>query len=461
MIKEIFLKEIREHINTNKMIIAYVIILILFITNSFFFIMGYRNDLIEYQRIFNENKELIKKNSNNLMELTFTDQKVTYPPANLGFISEAMEKNLPNGLSINFFSVSNPEYYKKTNLFFSDSQTLDWNNILIMFVSFICIFLSYNSFSGEKVEGTLKLIMSNSVNRSHILLGKYLGICFVVFLPILAGILINLIIFLLSPEIALSWNHYFCIILFLIAAWLFISLNICIGVLISTLTTKPIISLSFIILVWLFLFIVLPSVGWVIAEKSIVVESINNINDQISSENMALGGSMWSDQWKTPTPEVLANKDLFAKMTEKTNRTWNKYRVSLFNQTDYGIVLTKISPFQTFRFLSEKIADNGYFRYRNFYNQVKEFHRSFREFIVSKDKLDPDSYHLIWSMKYYSMGFMSNKPVLFKEIPTFEYKSPSFFQTFLSVKFEFFILILWNIVIFFATLYSLTKYDVR
>ena len=344
MIKVIFIKEVRSHISSNKMIIAYAIILTLFIANSLIFIKDFKDSRIQHQKIVTDNLEAIKKNSGNLWNLTFTDQKLAYPPSVLGFMSEAWEKNLPNGIKLNFFTTSNPEYYKKEDSFFSESEALDWNNILILFVSFICIFFSYDAFSGEKVEGTLKLMMSNSVSRTHIILGKYLGICFVTLLPLLAGAIMSSIILLLSPVIQLSWNHFFDIIYYLFAASLFISLNVCIGMLLSTLTSRPIVSLSFVILVWIVFSIVIPGIGWVIAKKTVPIESLNSINDKLSIETKALGGSFWNGHWKTPTPEVLANKNYFDKVDEIVNKTWNDYRNSLFNQVNSGIAFSKISP---------------------------------------------------------------------------------------------------------------------
>jgi ABC-type transport system involved in multi-copper enzyme maturation permease subunit len=443
------------------MIIAYAIILTLFIANSLIFIKDFKDSRIQHQKIVTDNLEAIKKNSGNLWNLTFTDQKLAYPPSVLGFMSEAWEKNLPNGIKLNFFTTSNPEYYKKEDSFFSESEALDWNNILILFVSFICIFFSYDAFSGEKVEGTLKLMMSNSVSRTHIILGKYLGICFVTLLPLLAGAIMSSIILLLSPVIQLSWNHFFDIIYYLFAASLFISLNVCIGMLLSTLTSRPIVSLSFVILVWIVFSIVIPGIGWVIAKKTVPIESLNSINDKLSIETKALGGSFWNGHWKTPTPEVLANKNYFDKVDEIVNKTWNDYRNSLFNQVNSGIAFSKISPFQVFRFLGDKVADNGFPRYNNFYNQLKNYHQTYRDFIILKDKGDQQSHHLIWANEYCTSGFMSKKSVSYEEVPKFEYKIPFFVQTINATKWELLILLLWNMILFTGVSFAFIRYDVR
>ncbi len=461
MTKVIFLKEVHSHLSSNKSIIAYTIILILFIVNSLIFNSYYKASLIQHQKTVNDNLDFIKRNSGNLWQLTFTNQKLVFPPSVSGFISEAWEKNLPNGLTSSYFSISNPESYKKEDLFFSESEAMDWNNILILFVSFICIFFSYNAFSGEKIEGTLKLMMSNSISRSHIILGKYLGICFVIVVPLLAGIIISIIIFLISPAIQLSWTHVLDIIYYLFAASLFISLNVLIGMLVSTFTPKPIISLSYVILVWLVLSIVIPGIGWVIAKQTVPVESLNSINSKLMTEIMAFGGSNWSDNWTTPTTEVLINKEHFNKQTEITNKIWADYRNSLFTQVKTGIVFSKISPFQVFRFIGEKIADNGFYRYSNFYEQVKNYKMSFMQFVIDEDKADADSYHLIWAMPHYTVRFMSTKPVIYTDVPIFIYRDPSFIQKFEATIWDMFILVMWNLILFAGIFFAFIKYDVR
>ncbi len=461
MIKEIFIKEFRDHIGSSKMIIAFTIIVTLMIVNCLGFMKDFSDSTTLYQKLNIETREALKNNSGNLWQLTFTNQRFIYPPSILGFLAAGYQKHLPNGLHMHFFGISNPEYFKKENIFVSGSMDLDWNNILIFFVSFICIFFSYNTFSGEKINGTLKLMMSNPVSKRQVIIGKYLGICFIVFIPFIIGVIITILVFLFSHVIQLSLYQFTGIIYYLFAAALFISLNVLIGMLISTLTSRSIVSLSLVMLIWLVFSIVVPGIGWIISKKTTPVESLNSINDRLSSEMIALGGSRWDDRWKTPTPEVLANKNHFDKATEISNRIWNNYQNSLFAQAKSGISVSKISPFQVFRFLGEKVADNGFFRYINFYNQVKDYHLVYKDFIINKDKTDKDSYHLIWNYRYHTVRFMSVKPVSFEEIPKFEYKDISNLEKIGNTKWELFILIIWNVLLFAGVFYAFVRYDVR
>ena len=461
MIKEIFFKEVRDHIGSSKMIIAFTIIMILFLVNSLVFVKGFSEDTIEYQKINNETQNRIKNGAGNLWQLTFTRQKLVYPPSLMGFMAEGFEKQLPNGMQMDFFSISNPEYYRKKDLFLSGAMTPDWNSILIFFVSFICIFFSYNAFSGEKFNGTLKLIISNPVSRSHVIMGKYFGICFITFIPVLAGVLITITVFVLSPVIQFSSYYISGITYYMFAAILFISLNVFIGMLVSALTSNPVFSLSLVILIWLVFSIVLPGVGWIVSKKAVPVASLSRINDKLLSESKALGGSYWDDRWKTPTPEVLENKAYFDQQDKIINQIWNEHRNSLHAQVSLRIAISMTSPFQVFRFLSERISDNGYYRGENFYDQIKDYHLIYKEFIVNKDNLDKDSYHLIWHMPRGAMKFMSDKSVSYEEIPKFEYKSPSLFQKIVDSKWELFILMVWNVFLITGVFLAFARYDVR
>ena len=461
MINKIFIKEVQDQIFSNKMIIVSITIVALFLVNSLVFIKDFSDQTKQYQKINVKTQDALKNSSGNLWQLTFNTQKLTYPSSPLGFIAEGNKKQLPDGVQIDFFRISNPEYYQNGDVILPSSMALDWNNILILLISFVCIFFSYDTFSGEKMNGTLKLMMSNPVSRNQLIMGKYLGICFILFLPFITGVIITVLVLLLSPAIQLSTYQITGILYYVFAAILFISLNVFIGMLISALTSKPIVSLSLVLLVWLVFSIVVPGVGWIISQKTTPVESLNSINDQLSAEDRALGRSRWNGTWKTPTPEVLVNKDHFDKQTEISNRIWNNYRNSLFTQAKSGISVSDFSPFQVFRFLGEQIADVGFSRYQNFYSQVKNYHMGFKDFVIEKDKADKESFHLIWSMPYYTRNFMSLKPVNYEEIPKFEYQNPAFLQKFRGTRWGLLILLGWNVLLLIGIFFAFTVYDVR
>lgn len=468
MIKNIFLKEAHENLVTTKTMVSFIIIILLFIVNGFVFNLNYDKNFKKYSDIRNKNIENLRGTTENFVNLVFNDQQLIKPPSNIFFISEAEESVLPNGIQVNFFSETNPQFYKSKNVFFSAFNSIDWTYILIFFISFVCISLSYGAFSGEKVKGTLKLILSNYIGRWQMIIGKYLGILSITFIPVLIGIVISLIIVQFNPNISIAYNDIILILVYLIGVILFISLNIFLGFLISCLTSRPVISLSIVLILWIVFSIVIPNISWLLSKQFEPIPSISSLNE---TENRILDEAYdtekhsmaWNSSWqgKPPNETVMKRYTWVNERSRLSNDVWREYRNNIINQTKMAISLSKISPFAIFRFFGETISDNGFSGYSNFYNQAMNYKTTLRDFLIQKDQEDSDSYHLIWTEKWAARTFMSNKPVNFNEIPQFTYTRPSLHETLDNCKWDILLLALWNILLFTGTYVAFIRYDVR
>lgn len=220
---------------------------------------------------------------------------------------------------------------------------------------------------------------------------------------------------------------------------------------------------------WIIFSIVVPNIGWLIAKKVMSVPSISQLNElqQQKEHEIYLSGKYsryWESNWIGKPPNMILLKRV-AGSNEETklhNDIWRGYRNTIITQTNVAINLSKISPFSVFRFLGEKISDNGFSGYVHFYQQARNYQNSYQDFINQKDQADKESYHLIWDEnKWMIKSFMSTKPVNFDEIPQFEYKRPSFGRTLDNCKWDILILVLWNLVLFAGTFVAFVRYDVR
>ena len=237
------------------------------------FYIKYANDQSKFDREHIEAVDELRASSSALWNLLFHQQKLMKPPSKLAFISDAESHVLPNGMEFNYFVESQPQYYKGQNQYFSKFASIDWTFVLTYVISFICIAFSYSAFSGEKVKGTLKLMLSNPLSRSTLIVGKLIGISVCILIPLSVGILLNLLLVHLNPNIRLNASDYGHIALFLFAAVLFITFNILMGFIISCLTSRPIHSLNLVLILWIFLNIIIPSISWVAAKKMIDIPS--------------------------------------------------------------------------------------------------------------------------------------------------------------------------------------------
>lgn len=467
MTGQIFLKEVHEQILSFKSLISFVVILVLFVVNGFISGLEYHERQGEFEKVSSETSQALKEGSAVLSNLVHVEQRHIKPPSKLSLISNAEERNLPNAVIFDGFRIQTPGYIKEQNPLFSTFGTIDWTNILLVFMSFICLSFAYNAFSGEKVNGTLRLVLSNRINRWQIILGKWLGILAVVLIPLCIGFIVNLLIVVLSG-IDLDGGDFLLILYFLLVAILFLSLNILLGFLVSSLTSRPAVSLSICLVVWVILNIAVPSISWLTAKELIPVQSLARIQAREGEQSAELWRSDmyysgWNGAWmgQPPNELVLKRAALMDALDQLHAATWMDYVNNIFAQTRTGINISIISPYSLFRFTGEAISDNGYHGFVRFFSQARIYHDLYHEFLLDKDRADPDSYHLVVNEAWAFDSFMSGKPVEYSEIPMFRYNPPGLGEIFRDTLFDLVILILWNIFLFAGSFIAFVKYDVR
>ena len=129
----------------------------------------------------------------------------------------------------------------------------------------------------------------------------------------------------------------------------------------------------------------------------------------------------------------------------------------MIDQIEKARLTIHISPTGVFMNLSEKICNTGISRFKIFYQQVYNYRQQLKQFILDKDKADPDSPHLL---NEWHKVTISQKPIEAASIPRFQEKT-KLYKFFQNALFDFGILLLFNLVFFSLAYVSFLKYDVR
>jgi len=152
--------------------------------------------------------------------------------------------------------------------------------------SLVALAFTFNSISGEKQAGTLGLMLSYSISRSHILLSKIIGTYVSLLIPLAISLLFASIILELSQDISILLPQlYPSFLIILVVTLVFILTMVTLGVLISGMTQKPIISMTVSLFVWVIILLALPKVSPMLARIIYPVESEQVVN---SRKHMAL-----------------------------------------------------------------------------------------------------------------------------------------------------------------------------
>ena len=494
MVQHIFFKELQIALLNKRLVASCLALVILIVVGGVIFENRYRSMQREYEEfmlqegqgieaIMNSRQKSIdnakekgvdmsQERIDEILKLTVSDlifltRYISKEPSKLSFIA-SHNSSLPNGLEMDYFRISIPQTYSTYNQYFRSFVALDWANIIMYFLSFICLCFAYDAFSGEKQQGTLKLMLASSVPRRKILLGKLYALWCILLAPVVVGMVIHLLIVQWSASIVLVPADYGKIALFLLATTLFIGVNILLFFAISIFTPRASVSSIVCLLVWIVLVFVLPNTNWLIAGKLHPVPSIaeQNLREELLKKDahdktIRWSGFWWTD-WENRSEDVYKWKDMHDRKENIHREVWDEYRNSLFRQTEAGIALSKISPFMVFRFTGDRIADNNYYGYRNFEQQAVAYQDAFRSFIIDKDAADPQSRHLIWNDEWKGCrNYVSKEAINPNEAPVFNYQSPGISTLISGILADIALLLLWFGTMFGIVFYLFVRYDVR
>ncbi len=464
MLKEIILKEIRGHIYSLRFMLTHLLLVILMIISAFIFVGKYHQNMNDFRENLNENNSQLSKAAQKLCDVAFQEQILQIKPSVSELISEGGLKQLPNTFRMTAFQIQLPETIKRSNLMLPEFVDIDWTFIISVIVSFFSMLLVYDAVSGEKIAGTLRLLQSNSISRTTVILGKYIGALSAILIPLIFSVFINLLIVTLFGHIKFAAVHLVQILLFVIAVCLYVSIFIFIGLFVSSRTNNPVTSIIYLLLIWIILVILIPNSGGTIATKIFPIPTWKEVDRQIRHRGSEIGdahraryaqtfrwdGNPWAE-W-VPYRSRAVNE-----MAQARNSMMHEYMYQMIGQIEKAKLVTQISPASVFFNISELIANTGIQRFRKFYKQVYEYRLQFSQFIVDRDKDDPDSPHLL---NEWHKVTISQKPISFSELPQFEEKlvGKNFSQ---KAILGFGILMLFTMLFFAAAYVSFLRYDVR
>ena len=489
MIGHIAKKEIHHNLTTLRFALMIILLPLLMIANAL--IYGYGDDGY-ITRVNAYNKQIEKKLSHvethaaqSLGELAVMGPgDMPKRPSPLQFCANGSDEVIPRSVIMKEYGAASrssrggefESYAWKgpwtlrypLNSFDEGSATrrikIDWV-FIGMLMSFFAILFTFDAIAGERSSGTLSLIMSNTVSRGQVLLGKYLGAFLTLMVPLVIGILMNLLVIQLSGSLSFDSGTSLRILGMVGLFGLLVSIFIFLGLFFSSRVSNAITSLVWLLLTWVFLAFVFPNL------LGIFVGNLNPIPsvDEVSLRRKAQLEQS-SDQFQPwgARGEPLSSKLNQAPSTENpaATRRWATYFTTQkgietesidehidqqFRQVQLARDLTQISPIATFQYAMEGLANTGIVSYMNFVKQARRYRQVFIDFIKTEDQSDPESLHI-----YPVKEGLSQKPVDPDAVPVFTEQ-----VSYRSVLTQVGLLVLFNLLFFIMAQVSFLMSEVR
>lgn len=409
MIWKIAKKEFLLNLMTFKFAVGAVSCVALTVVFMPILAVDYRQRLETYSRNVADNEAELRK----VKVYRNITPTIYRPPAALSAFGSGMEKQLAGSAKIELEKV--PEMsvmQRKGNPYISLFAVFDVSLIFKIVISVLALLVSYDVISGEREQGTLKLMLSGVTARWQMLLGKILGGLVTLSVPVAITFVTAAVVLLFSPLVVLSGSDWLRIGLMFVASLGFTLVMYLLGLLFSCLAKRSAVSMVLGLFVWVIVAIVIPNAsahlairlrplesqekrdGRMLSLKKDLASELGNIKVDFSAalitsdESDAFGGyyakrrdSFWLNA------EQKLNALTIPVRLRYADKFWDLEHSDLnsfFAQKNLACRLSRISPISTYENVMAILAGTDLNGFQHFINQVRTHRNEVVEYLRSK-----------------------------------------------------------------------------
>jgi len=369
---------------------------------------------------------------------------------------------------------------------------IDLTFIVTILLSLAALVLSYDAISGEREDGTLKLMLANSVPRGKIILGKLLGGVVTLLIPFLVGLAVGMVLLLLNPRVGWRGSDWGALGLMLVGAVVYLSLFFGLGILISSLHRSSASSIMTSLFVWVLLILVIPNLSPYAASLLRPTPSRIKLNREISRLTDVDRDDLGRKLQKEKTAAVLKQYPILAPVTRMSGAevkaavkkdaafaqaygvltgeieaAWKEANViqgekakvlrddldrTQKAQTRLSLILSMASPLADFTYLAADLSNTGMRNAQQFESLVTAWGRLYGDYMVRKmdamRKANPTTD--VW-----------NTATDVSDLPRFVYKEETLSGRVKSGLAPFVVLVFFGLAFFAAGFATFLRYDVR
>ena len=394
MLIQLVLKELSEHVKTLRFMLMLVLVMVLMAVSAVLYIPEYKERMVDFDR--NNNAMLAKISEDasqtaaifRVFSYNFEGAWVFERPNRLGFISDGKEQVLPNAFRPSAFRIYGPSKQVRSNILLGSHEALDWSTIIGLILSFFALVMVYDSVSGEREIGTLRLCLSNSVPRTMLLLSKFLGAFIAIAAALTVGVMIHLVILMSYGSIALDYRDWGIVGVAFCLSLLYVAVFLMLGLWISAKTKESSASLVIALICWAMLVIVIPGSGGYIATRLTGIkdsykagdeantaeeQACNSYNEQHPELKQISVSGHWSPG--EPLGRALEMGDAWTKVMVKN-------RNSMIFQVEQARMATLVSPYACYSLALEQLTESGLAHYKHFHQQMENYRLTMRQYLM-------------------------------------------------------------------------------
>ncbi len=156
----------------------------------------------------------------------------------------------------------------------------DFLFIVTIIMSLLAILFSHDAIAGERQSGTLRLVIANSISRTTVLFGKFIGGVASLIIPFILSLLVGALYISVNPAIQWNGSAWLELALLTAASVTFITLFYLLGLMVSTFSRYSSTSILNCLFLWVLLILVIPNVCVYISAQLCRIPSIKETERQ-------------------------------------------------------------------------------------------------------------------------------------------------------------------------------------
>jgi ABC-type transport system involved in multi-copper enzyme maturation permease subunit len=475
MLNQIIKKEVQNNLYSFRFSVTFALLIVIVTFTVFILTQDYAKKIDEYSQRQAEIENYMKRYAhfNRVLAIISLSQ----PPLPIYSLIRGLTSE--TGLE-NFNNDPLPVMFPLLDLIF----------IVTILLSLVALIFAYNSVCGEKEEGTLKLMLSNSISRSSIILGKIAGGMITILIPFIISLILGLLVILLNQRISWKGEDWKALGMIFLGSILYIAFFYCLGAFVSSRHHSGSSSIMTSLFLWVMAVLVIPNLSPYIASFLSPAPSRIKIGREVyritQVERDEVGRKMYKEAMKELIKKypVLAEnlseaearekaaqnpayREAYQAQREAIEKAWREANIIQSQKTDaiqrelarkeeaqtrLSSYLSMISPLADFTYLATDLSSTGMKNILHFQQLSRTYGNIFAEYRQKKmtllQKQDPT---VDWW----------NTPVDMSDRPRFNYVEEALSVRIRSSLPYFTVLIIYVLLFFLTSYFSFAKYDIR
>ncbi len=278
-------------------------------------------------------------------------------PTPMSILAKGLEANLTRLYEISITGIEIHQNQQAVNRIFALFAVPDMLFIIKVVLALIAILFSFDAITFEKEQGTLKLLLSNGIKRSSLVLGKLLGRFLMVIVPFAVLFLLALLVISLLPGVVTTGGFWARNAFILLIACLYALLFTALGMFVSSIVHRSSTSLVVSLTLWLLLVFIIPNFGTLLAKTLSSVPASDRI--EMEGRLKTIQAIFTRIQREKEKSEGSEGRRMIQEIKESSTRLVEQYRpqMNALIRTTKSIV--RFSPSGALHFLLTDVANTG------------------------------------------------------------------------------------------------------